>query len=105
MVRPRGAAPEPEPRWIELEAGDGRILLSEAEPFEPASGRREDAGAALLAALNGQPTTWANWAREADMDPKNGTARRARDELRDRGLVHQGQDGLWALTANGEAAA
>jgi hypothetical protein len=96
-------APEPPPRWIALESRDGMVLLGETEPFEASrSGRpsneRDETADVLLAALNGQFTAWADWARAAGLDPKNGTARRAREELADAGLVRQAQ-GLW-LRAN-----
>jgi AAA domain/Helix-turn-helix domain of resolvase len=35
-------APEPEPRWLSLEAAGGRILIGEAEPFKPAPRRERD---------------------------------------------------------------
>jgi len=88
-------APEPPPRWISLESQDGMVLLGEAEPYEGERGQaRAEAKEELLATLNGKFTVWGDWARAAGLDPKNGTARRARDELADAGLVRQAQ-GLW----------
>ena len=62
----------------------------------------EDAGGALLAVLR-EPTAWAAWARDAGLDPKHGTARRARDRLCEQGAIAQGTDGLWGH-ADGEVA-
>lgn len=91
---------EADDRWVRLEADRSRglLLIDECEPFSPPRGGRPPAerdGTAdkLLAALNGHPTTWPDWARAAGFDPKHGTARRARDELADRGLVEPARDG------------
>jgi len=55
------------------------VLLGEAEPFDPRAAPREAAEEELLAALDGHPMSWAAWAREAGLDPKDRTARRALD--------------------------
>ena len=62
---------EADDRWLRIEADRerGLLLVDEAQPFHPTAGAREDAAAALVAALNGKPTTWADWARDADLDP------------------------------------
>jgi hypothetical protein len=35
-------SPEPEARWLSLDAAGGRILIGEAEPFKPAPRRERD---------------------------------------------------------------
>jgi hypothetical protein len=75
------------------------LLVDETAAFHPSAGARDDAAEDLLAALDGQPTSWADWARNAGLDPKNGTARRARDWLLERGRVRQHEDGTWTVVA------
>jgi hypothetical protein len=94
-------AAEPPPRWLTIEARDDRILLADAEPFEPGAEKRDELEEELLATLNGQPTSWGAWARSAGQSPQNGTARRARDHLEQRGAVIHGEGG-WTR-ARGEA--
>lgn len=86
-------AAEPEPYWLTLAAQEGRIDLAEAEPFNPRGAARDDAQERLLAALNGKPTSWAQWARAAGFDPTHGTARRAREKLVVEGHVREGLHG------------
>jgi KaiC/GvpD/RAD55 family RecA-like ATPase len=76
-------------RWLRIEADRerGLLLVDEAEPFRPTMAKRDDAAADLLAELNGQPLSWSEWATSAGLDPKNGTARRARDGLFEAGSV------------------
>jgi SpoVK/Ycf46/Vps4 family AAA+-type ATPase len=90
-------APEPpDDRWLTLGVGEhGRILIDVANPFERQGARRNEDASKLLAALGSEPTTWAVWAKSAGLDHKNGTARRARDSLRDRSAVSRGTDGRW----------
>jgi hypothetical protein len=96
-IRP---AAKPPPLWFSIEPQlNGGILISEAEPFEPRASARESAEAALLGSLNGQPTTWATWAKAAGLDPKHGTARRARDRLVERSRVKQDEQGNWEAIA------
>jgi AAA domain len=94
---------EADDRWLRIEADRerGLLLVDEADSFHPSAGAREDAGDALLAALR-RPTAWSEWARDAGLDPKHGTARRARDSLREQGAIAQDADGLWGH-ADGEA--
>lgn len=87
---------EADDRWVRIEADRSRglLLIDEAEPYVPSQGgrprdQRDDVSNGLLAALNGKPTTWATWARTADVDPKDRTARRARDQLAQQGMVEQ----------------
>ena len=99
-------------RWVRLEADRSRglLLIDEAEAFVPSQGgrprdERDCAADELLAALSGKFTAWPDWARAAGLDPKHGTARRARDELADRRLVI-GAQGLWRKPGtNGEEVA
>lgn len=89
-------AQEADDRWLAINADRERGLLfvEEAEAFRPAAGAREDAADVLLAALD-QPLSWPFWARAAGMDPKDGTARRAREKLRGEGLVETNAQGHW----------
>ena len=90
---------EADDRWLRIEADRerGLLLVDETEAFHPSAGARDDAAEELLAALDGQPTSWADWARNTGLDPKNGTARRARDWLLERGRVRQHEDGNWTV--------
>jgi AAA domain len=92
-------AAEPPPRWLTIEPVDGGgILLGEAAAFEPHAAAREDAEDALLAALTG-PMAWPAWASAASLDSKNGTARRARDRLAERGRVKRDEADAWTVVA------
>jgi KaiC/GvpD/RAD55 family RecA-like ATPase len=88
---------EADDRWLRIEADRERALLlvGEADAFHATASAREDAAEALIAVLNGRPTTWAAWAREAGLDPKSGTARRARNQLQERGAVAKTEGGHW----------
>jgi KaiC/GvpD/RAD55 family RecA-like ATPase len=90
---------EAEDRWLRIEADRelGVLLIGETDAFHPSAPARESAEEELLASLNGHPTSWAKWARDAGLDPKNGTARRARDRLVDRGRVRQDEHGNWTV--------
>jgi AAA domain len=94
---------EADDRWLRIEADRelGALLIDEAEAFRPMSPARSEAAANLLAALNGHSTQWQEWARDAGYNPKNGTARRARDELQAAGRV--ANDGKGWTRAGGEA--
>lgn len=78
--------------------------MQEAEPFRlsPSAAARDEAADKLLAALNGQPTEWAAWAKSGGYDPKHGTARRARDWLRETNKVTRDGD-LWLRATEAEA--
>jgi hypothetical protein len=84
---------EAEDRWLRIEADRDRglLLIDECEPFQPfsATGTRDTVAGQLLQAIGGTPVSWTTWARTADVDPKHGTARRARDDLAEQGLVKQ----------------
>jgi KaiC/GvpD/RAD55 family RecA-like ATPase len=92
---------EADDRWLRLERDDatGVVLIDETEAFHPSAPVRKGAEDDLLAALDGHPTIWAAWAREAGLDPKDRTARRARDSLVERGRVVQDADGNWTVVA------
>jgi predicted ATP-dependent serine protease len=90
---------EADDRWLRIEADRerGLLVVDETEAFHPSAGARDNAAENLLGALNSQPTNWADWARAAGLDPKNGTARRARDWLLERGRVCQDASGNWTV--------
>jgi hypothetical protein len=89
-------------RWLRIEADRelGALLLDRAEPFRPSSPARTEAETRLLASLNGTPTMWPVWARDAGYEPNNGTAVRARRALHERGLIENSKAG-WTR-ADGE---
>lgn len=80
---------EADDRWLRIEADRdlGALLIDATDPYRPEAPARNEAAAKLLAALNGHPTQWVEWAHDAGFDPRNGTARRARDELHAAGTV------------------
>jgi len=89
-------APEPEPRWISLEARDGRILLAEAEPFEGESQRPRNAHRVqVLAALGGIPRSERSIATATDL-PRT-TVQRVLADLAEESLALQGAEG-WTST-------
>ena len=92
---------EADDRWLRIEADRdlGQLLVGETDPFHPTAGARDDAAEDLLGALNGQPMGWGVWARAAGLDPRHGTARRARDSLLERGRVKQDERGDWTAIA------
>ncbi len=47
-------APEPEARWLSLDAAGGRILIGEAEPFKPSQVRERDKHRDVVLAFRGQ---------------------------------------------------
>jgi KaiC/GvpD/RAD55 family RecA-like ATPase len=91
---------EADDRWLRIEADRrlGLLLVDETDAFHPSAGARNEAAEELLAALNGQPTGWGAWARAAGLDPRNGTARRARAGLLERGRITQDERGNWRVT-------
>ena len=86
-------AAKPDPKWWRITFADGLLDLAPVDPFEGGSGRRapvrEEQSEQLLDALTvaGPILSWAAWARAAEVDPKHGTPRRARNLLLDQGLA------------------
>lgn len=72
--------------------GDPSNEGGKQEPPQPA---RSALAAAMLEAVTG-PTSWPDLARAVDRDPKNGTARRARDQLVEAGAILKRRDGTLA---------
>jgi hypothetical protein len=95
-------------RW-HLPRSVGRISVPDAsspappppEPATPPSARQpaRSAAASSLEAAITRPMRWADAARAAGMDPKHGTARRARDQLLAAGAIVRGADGRLAPVA------
>lgn len=85
-------APEPDGRWIALEAREGRVFVGEADPFagsEHAPSQEEAIAQrfAQLAAERGA-IRWGQLCAAAAVSPEHGTAKRARDRaIREGGLV------------------
>ena len=91
-------APEPARRWVRLHAERGRVFVDRAEPFraegepERPQPRRAQLAPEMLAAAT-EPLAWPDLARAVDRDPKDGTARRLRDDLLDAGELRKLDDG------------
>lgn len=90
---------EADDRWLRIEQNlqHKRLHVEQAEPFRPHAGAKESGKDQLLSSLVGV-MSWPDWARAAGFDPKNGTARRARDELEAEALVRQVAGGWTAST-------
>jgi hypothetical protein len=85
-------AKEPPMRWISLgvNAG-GRILLDEAEPFEPRAARQEERRSAVLDALSSEPQS--ERAVAAATDVPRATVQRILSELRTAELAERRPNG------------
>jgi hypothetical protein len=95
-------APEPEDRWLRLHVEREQVFIEAAESFAGEEGgerahapkRAELAPGLLAAAAN--PIDWPELARAIERSPKDGTARRLRDELLKVGELVKLDDGrLW----------
>jgi AAA domain len=80
-------APEPEERWLRLHLERGQVFIDAADPFDSDEDEektlppvRAELAPALLAAAT-EPIAWADLARAIGRSPKDGTARRLRDDL------------------------
>lgn len=92
-------APEPEDRWLALHVERGQVFVDQTEPFvaedddeAPAAPKRAELAPSLLAAA-AEPITWPELARAIDRSPKDGTARRLRDDLLAAGELVNVEDG------------
>jgi len=106
-------APEPPTRWIKLGVNAaGRILVDEAEPYEPerdapvrdalVGDLREHIGGVLVydplgASTPVHPPSWttADLARAINRDPKDRYVRVAAERLADEGVIYRGEDNRW----------
>ena len=96
---------EAEDRWLRVEADRerGLLLIEPTDPYVPETGQpRGSMKERLLGVLTNTPTAWPAWAHSADVDPKHGTARRARDELVAEGCVEPGVGGFRLVEGGGE---
>lgn len=92
-------APEPEDRWLRLHTEREQVFIEAAESFtgevggegSSASKRTELAPRLLAAAVS--PIEWPDLARAIDRHPKDGTARRLRDDLLKEGELVKLDDG------------
>ncbi len=97
--------PEADDRWVRIETDEahGLLLIDECDPYHPSGEQREGIKDRLLAGLTATAITWAAWAKTVDLDPKDRTARRARDGLLADGLVDRTAEGGWKTAhADGE---
>lgn len=92
-------APEPEERWLRLHVERGQVFIDEAEPYatseseeKPAAPAREELCPRLLGAAI-EPIAWPDLARAIGRSPKDGTARRLRDDLLEVGELKKLPDG------------
>lgn len=92
-------APEPEPRWITLEARDGLIMLAEAEPFD-ASKPRDALRGTVLGLLSGTPQSGRSIAAAAGRPPDDGTVKRVLADLAGEGEAEKRDDG-WVRSVGG----
>jgi hypothetical protein len=94
-------APEPPRRWLRLHVERERVYVDAAAPFEgdsevvaPSRPARAELAPDMLQAAS-LPVTWPDLARAIGREPKDGTARRLRDDLLAAGeLVKRDADGL-----------
>lgn len=87
-------APEPEARWVALEAQDGRATIGTAGPYlagpgllKPVQASLREPAVALLDQLGDDPITTADFARALDRDPSDRTVRELRDSLATEGVL------------------
>jgi AAA domain/DnaB-like helicase N terminal domain len=91
-------APEPHDRWLRLHVERGQVFVDSTDPFEgeaeekPAAPARAELAPRMLAAAV-EPLSWPDLARAIDRGPKDGTARRLRDDLLDKGELMRLDDG------------
>lgn len=93
-------APEPDDRWLRLHIERGQVFIESTEPYAteeadevPAAPVRAELAPDLLVAAV-QPIAWPDLARAIGRSPKDGTARRLRDDLLAAGELVKGLDGL-----------
>jgi hypothetical protein len=88
-------APEPEKRWLRLEADRGRVLIDEAEPPDGHSTAqtlqpiRRQLSDDILTAMNGEPMRLAAIAELVGRKPKDGSVRNALTGLIEAGLLER----------------
>ncbi|HEX7246269.1 MAG TPA: AAA family ATPase [Solirubrobacterales bacterium] len=92
-------APEPEDRWLRLHVEREQVFIEAAESFVGEEGgecshapKRTELAPSLIAAA-ADPTEWPDLARAIGRSPKDGTARRLRDELLKAGELVKLDDG------------
>ncbi len=96
-------APEPPPRTLAIEAGNGRIAITEAEPAPIASRASEtdelaDRFAVIVAERGA--LRWGELCRLAGADPESGTSRRARRTAIERGRLVRVKSGVYGPPAS-----
>lgn len=92
-------APEPEDRWLRLHVEREQVFIECAESFvgekseeRPAAPKRAELAPILLVAAS-DPIPWPDLARAINRSPKDGTARRLRDDLLKAGELVKLDDG------------
>lgn len=93
-------APEPDTRWIALEARQGRVLVGEAEPFADVdSGPSQlEQRAELLGGIVAEHgvMAWGDLAKLAGLSPSAGATKSARARALQRGLLAEAGHGRYA---------
>ncbi len=92
-------APEPERRWLRLHVERGRVYVDTASAYDgdveattQARPVRAELAPAMLAEA-AEPIAWPDLARAVGREPKDGTARRLRDDLLTSGELEKRPDG------------
>ena len=99
-------APEPEDRWLRLHVEREQVFIEAAEPFVGEKERegshapkRAELAPRLLAAA-ASPIAWPGLARAIDRSPKDGTARRLRNDLLKSGELVKLDDGRFVVPSD-----
>lgn len=92
-------APEPSDRWLRLHVERGQVFVDATDAFvgesegeKPVAPVRDELAPKMLAAAE-EPMSWPDLARAIDRGPKDGTARRLRDDLLKKGELTTIEDG------------
>ncbi|MFT4035546.1 MAG: AAA family ATPase, partial [Patulibacter sp.] len=103
-VRP---APRPAPLWLRITSDDGRLRIEPTDPYTPTDTVTSTTGdlaqqmAAVLAERG--ELTWGTLCAEVERRPDDGTAKRARNQAVDAGLIAQGTArGKWRAVHAGQ---
>jgi predicted ATP-dependent serine protease len=89
-------APEPDVRWLSLEASEGRILIGEADPDKPERERpRDNLRDDVLDVIDGERMTAAAIAKALGRAKNDGTIRRVLQDLENEEVLDRDDAGLW----------
>lgn len=97
-------AAEPAPRWLRLEAREGRVLVTEAEPFEGTVTVAEALQGDVLRAVTDGSSRLSEIAQAVGRGPKDKTVRRTLDALVEEGRLERGAGKEYGLPQGGKVA-